>query len=223
MSSNRDYIPRADADFNTWLATFVSALSSRGPALGVTAGELTALQTARETWDTALGEHNELQVLATTATQNKNQARENLESLARATVRRLQTHPNIQDSDRLALGVTARATTRTQAPTPSTRPVAQVDTSQRLRHTVSFADETTPTSRAKPEGARGCEIWVKVGDAPPASSSELTFLALDTASPYVAEYDGADVGKMAHYMLRWANTRGEQGPWSQTVSATITA
>lgn len=27
---------------------------------------------------------------------------------------------------------------------------------------------------------------------------------------------------VAHYMLRWVNTKGEQGPWSQTVSATIT-
>ena len=101
--------------------------------------------------------------------------------------------------------------------------VAQVDTGQRLRHAISFADETTPNSRAEPEAVRGCEIWVKVGDPAPAGPSELTFLALDTASPYVAEYDGGDGGKTARYMLRWANSRGEQGPWSQTVSATITA
>ena len=223
MPSNKDYIPRPDADFNTWLSTFMSALNTRGPALGVTPAELTALQTARETWDTALGEHNELQVLAAAATQNKRQARESLESLARSTVRRLQTHPNIQDSDRLALGIGTRSATRTQAPAPSTHPVAQVDTSQRLRHSISFSDETTPNSRAKPDGIRGCESWVKVGGDAPASPSELTFLALATASPHVADYDGSDAGKTAHYMLRWANTRGEQGPWSQTVSATITA
>jgi hypothetical protein len=223
MSSTRDYIPRSDADFNTWLTTFMSAIDTRGTALGVIAGEVEALQTARNAWITALAEHNEAQVVATTATQIKNQARENLEDLARATVRRLQTHPNIQDSDRLAFGINTRSTARTQAPAPSTRPVAQVDTGQRLRHTITFSDETTPNSRAKPDGIRGCEIWVKVGEAPPASPSELTFLALDTASPYVTDYDGTDAGKTAHYMLRWANTRGEQGPWSQTVSATITA
>lgn len=70
---------------------------------------------------------------------------------------------------------------------------------------------------------RGCEIWVKVGDPAPTDPSQLSFLALDTASPYVAEYDGADAGKTAHYMLRWVNTREEKGPWSQTVSATIPA
>jgi hypothetical protein len=97
-----------------------------------------------------------------------------------------------------------------------------VDTSQRLRHTITFADETTPNTRAKPDGVRGCEIWSKVGDAP-ASLSELSFLALDTASPYVIDYQMSDAGKAAHYMLRWANPRGEQGPWSQTVTATIPA
>jgi hypothetical protein len=35
--------------------------------------------------------------------------------------------------------------------------------------------------------------------------------------------NGADAGKPAFYMLRWVNPRGERGPWSQTVSATITA
>jgi len=49
------------------------------------------------------------------------------------------------------------------------------------------------------------------------------FLALNTRTPYVAEYPGTDGGKIAHYVLRWVNTRGEKEPWSETVSATIGA
>lgn len=49
------------------------------------------------------------------------------------------------------------------------------------------------------------------------------FLALDTKTPYLADWTGADTGKVAHYMLRWVNTRGEKGPWSETVSAPIGA
>jgi hypothetical protein len=105
---------------------------------------------------------------------------------------------------------------------PTTRPIVSVDTSQRLRHTINFTDETTPNSRAKPAGAMGCEIWVKVGDPAPTDPAQLRFLATDTRTPYVAQYNGEDAGKVAHYMLRWVNTKGEQGPWSQTVSATIT-
>jgi len=72
----------------------------------------------------------------------------------------------------------------------------------------------------------GCEIWVKVaapGEPAPAGAEGLSFVALDTASPYIAEYDGPQGGKTAHYMLRWVKTSGEKGPWSETISATIPA
>ncbi len=93
---------------------------------------------------------------------------------------------------------------------------------ERLRHTIQFVDELT-SSHAKPDGVVGCEVWVKVGDPAPADASALKYLATDTLTPYTVDYDGADAGKIAYYMLRWVNTRGEQGPWSQTVSATIGA
>ena len=44
-----------------------------------------------------------------------------------------------------------------------------------------------------------------------------------TRRPYAADYPGTDANKIAHYMLRWVNTRGEKGPWSETASATIGA
>src|SRR6266536_7259 len=59
-------------------------------------------------------------------------------------------------------------------------PSRPVDTSQRLRHTIQFVDESTPTSRAKPDGVAGCEVWVKVGDPAPADAGALKYLATDT-------------------------------------------
>ena len=112
---------------------------------------------------------------------------------------------------------------RSRVAAPTTRPVATIDTTQRMQHTVTFVDELTPASRAKPDGVMGCEIWMKVDGPPPTDPSELKYLATDTRTPYVVEFDGAQAGKIAYYMLRWVSTRGEQGPWSQTVSATITA
>ena len=48
-------------------------------------------------------------------------------------------------------------------------------------------------------------------------------VAVDTRSPYTRDYPGSEGGKQAHYMLRWVNTRGETGPWSETATATIGA
>lgn len=98
-----------------------------------------------------------------------------------------------------------------------------MDTSQRLEHTIHFADEATPTRKAKPAGVMGAEIWVKVGDPPPKGESELRFLSVDTRTPYVAHYGGDEGGQTAHYMLRWVGTSGEKGPWSETASATVGA
>ncbi len=48
-------------------------------------------------------------------------------------------------------------------------------------------------------------------------------LATDTRTPYVADFNGADANKVAHYMLRWESTLGDVGSWSETASATIGA
>ena len=137
---------------------------------------------------------------------------------------RCQTAPAMTDEWRVEAGLTVRETSRTRAGAPTSRPVGVVDTRQRRQHTITWTDEATPHTRAKPAGVRGCEIWVAIDDQPPTSKHQMTFLALDTASPYLNVFeDGTQFGKIAHYMLRWVNSRNEPGPWSETVSATIGA
>ncbi len=41
--------------------------------------------------------------------------------------------------------------------------------------------------------------------------------------PQLAEYSGADGGKPARYMARWVNGQGDKGPWSETLTVTISA
>jgi len=121
--------------------------------------------------------------------------------------------------DRNTLNVHERSTTRTPAPVPTTVPIGQVDTSRRLEHTISFTNEDG--SLAKPFGVRGCQIWYKIG-TPAVDPSELSFMFTDTSSPHIHQFNGEHVGKNVYYWLRWENTRGETGPWSDVVMATIT-
>ncbi|MBN2559964.1 MAG: hypothetical protein JXQ75_03430 [Phycisphaerae bacterium] len=39
-----------------------------------------------------------------------------------------------------------------------------VDFSKRLRHTLRYCDETTPTRRARPRGVMGAEVWVRLSE-----------------------------------------------------------
>jgi hypothetical protein len=173
--------------------------------------------------DAQLDAHVAAQANAQSARATKDGNRTTLEALIRALVRRLQASSSVSDAEREALGITVPDLGAAAAASPSTRPICQIDTSQRLRHTIDFTDESTPTRKAKPAGVMGAEIWVKIGPTPPVDPSELTFLAVDTRTPYTTDFDGADGGKQAHYMLRWVNTRGETGPWSETATATIGA
>jgi hypothetical protein len=216
-----DYIPRGDAEFHNWQNNFVFYADANLAALGLVAGDLTPIIAAGSAWSSAFSDNAAAQAAAQAARQTKDDSRATLETLIRALVRRLQASPAVNDAERQSLGINVRDTTPTTAGAPSSRPVVKVDSSQRLRHVIAFADAATPTRIAKPAGVMGAEIWVKIGPTPPVDPGECTFLALDSRTPYTADYAGADGGKIAHYMLRWVSTNGDKGPWSETVSATI--
>jgi hypothetical protein len=217
-----DYIPSSDAEFNTWLKNFELYVGANAAALGISPAQVTQLNTVTTDWATKYLDANTKQATAASAIQAKKDSRRVTEDFVRPLVGAMQSNTAVTDAHRQSLNITVRSTSRTAVGPPETSPVAQVDTSQRLRHTLSFSDERTPTSRSKPPGVQGCEIWTKVGDPAPTGPQDVHYLALDTRTPYVAEFEAADAGKKAYYMLRWISTRGEPGPWSQTVSGTIT-
>ncbi len=219
-----DYIPAADGDFDAWQDNFITYATANAAALGLDPLiDIPPLTAAQGVWTTDRAANTAAQAAAESARQAKVAARGGLEGLVRPLVARLQASAAVDDAERQALGITVRDTIATPVVAPITRPVVSVDTSQRLQHTIGFADEATPTRKAKPDGVRGAQIWVKIGDPVPIDPSELTYLATDTRTPYVAAFAGADANKVAHYMLRWESTRGEPGPWSETASATIGA
>ncbi len=116
------------------------------------------------------------------------------------------------------VGVTAQADRLSTA----TRPSARIDTSERFRHTIYLADEAAPDVKRKPRGSIGCEIFIKIGGEPPADETECRYLTVCSKAKYVAEFEGADVGQTAHYLMRWRMRDGSASAWSETVSATIT-
>lgn len=221
-----DYIPSGDTAFDAWLENFVTTVTANAVALGLKEADLDGVTAARTAWLPAFAAHIAAQASAEGARQAKDQARAAVEGAVRPLVRVLQASAEVSDAERAQLGITVPDREPTPVGAPTTRPVATVDARQRLRHTVGFADEGTPTRKAKPAGVAGAEIWVSItnaGEPAPGDPEQYTFLALDTRTPYVAEFDAAEAGRTAHYILRWVSSRGERGPWSATASATIGA
>jgi hypothetical protein len=220
----KDFIPVPDAELAEWAQALLDYVTTAPASVGLVAADLTPMADAKTAFDGAYDSHVAAQADARAKRQAKDDARVELVDQARALVRRIQAFPGTTDAVRQTLGITVRdavPSIASAAVLADTRPWATVDTSQRLRHTIDFRDAGTKDRRAKPAGMKGCEIWVRIGTAPVDPPADMQFLALSTATPFIAEYNFADANKTAYYMLRWVNTRDEKGPWSETVEATI--
>jgi hypothetical protein len=216
-----DIFPQSDTLFLSFVQNFTAKFVGSEVDYGETAPIGTAIDAAATAFETDLNANGAAQSAAEAARQDKDTSRASLEVLLREVIGRMQNNPAVDDGEREALGIRVYDTERTSVNAPTSRPVGQVDTSQRFEHKVSFRDEMTPTSMAKPAGVRACQLFLKIGGVPPVDASECDYIATDTRSPYTYTFDGEDANQTAHWMLRWESTRGETGPWSETVSATI--
>ena len=216
-----DWIPRPEAEFNAAAVAFNAWAQANGAAQGLTAAQLSELAAACSDWSGAVAASQAAQAAADAAVQAKEGQRARLEPLLRRLGAMLRESSLMSDADRVAAGLGARKRTRTRVAAPATRPFLMVDTSKRLEHTLHFKDESMPSARRKPPGVRGVEVWRFVGMEAPSGPAECSFVDLATRTPFRVAYNGSHANKMAHYLLRWVSTRGEKGPWSETVSATI--
>jgi hypothetical protein len=212
--------PTRDAALNNYFLTAIPYLSNHAMRLNISPEEQEAINVLLKKWNDAYPASTNADLRTKTITHHKNTAKQELQAKLRHLFADIpQSTLTVEDRNTLNLKERASAA---PAPVPSTCPIARVDTSMRLQHTIHFKDVATPHSKAKPPRVRGCQIWMKIGSAP-VSAKELGYLATDTRSPHIAHHDGEDAGKPVYYMLRWENSRGETGPWSETVMATITA
>ena len=219
---NRGPFPDQEAAFNTYLQAACPYLEANKTRLGISTDNSDALNTDFGSWNTKYRTATTAATRTKIAIQEKDAARGVIEGTMRTIFADIP-QSVLTTTDRDTLNLPERDSTHTPAPVPTTRPVGQVDTGERLQHTISFRDEAG-AGKAKPAGVRGCQIWARIGGTtPPVSASELTYIATDTKTPYVLHFDGADGGKNVYYWLRWENTRGETGPWSEAVMATIGA
>ena len=217
-----DYVPGNDGEFHSWQTNLVGTTEINLTVWGILEDDFTALKVIQLKW---AGAYEDAQVKTNrtaAAVQAKDDARLLYEQALRQFINQwLANNSRVSNSDRERMGLTVKADTRTPAPKPTTAPTGSINFSTRLQHSIRFADQATPTSKAKPEGVHGCEIWMKIDGPAPVDASDLSYLGTATRSPFITTFEGKYAGKTAFYLLRWVNTRGQFGPWSSVISATI--
>lgn len=217
-----DYIPQADAVLNVWQFNLIDYLSENAVAWGIPAEVVTSLRANQARWTAAYDKANNKQNRTAPDVVSKNEAHDDLIKEIRDVVQQwLVRNPKVTDADRVRMGVTVRSTNHTVVPAPDSFPVGSVDFSLRLQHSISFYDQASAHSNAKPEGVTGCEIYLKADGEAPKSVEEMNFQGTCSASPFMVKFENAKAGKTAWYWLRWVNRKGETGPWSTVVNAMI--
>jgi hypothetical protein len=133
----------------------------------------------------------------------------------------LRENPLVTDADLIAMGLPERSSGgHTPTPVPQTSPEAEIRLPEPAVVEIHFRDEGS-VHRGKPAGVHGAEIAWAVLDTPPEKWSQLTNSSFDTKSPFQFTFEGDQRGKKLYFALRWENTRGVKGPWSNILSAVI--
>ena len=170
-----DSIPPPDPEFHNWVVPFSAYVVTNATAMGLDTTDVTPLSAAVTVWTRAYPAHKTASGSAVAAQTVKDQARSNVENIARPLIQQLQASSKVTDAQRNSMKINVRSTTRTPASVPTTAPTATVDTSRRLQHVIAYRD-TGSSSKKKPAGVAYCEIWAKVGAPAPTDASQLTYL-----------------------------------------------
>ena len=217
-----DYIPQNDAEFNLWQDSFTSIIEPNLTLWGINADDFKALKAGQTIWITAFAKASNKQNRTRADVQSKVDARDAFEKTLRQFVAQwLAKNPKVLNSDRERMGLNVKQGGHKPVPMPTTCPVGNVDFSVRLQHSIHYADEATPRSKAKPAGVHGCEIWSKLDGTAPLDANELDYLGTNTSSPFSITFEGKNAAKNVYYWLRWVNKRGEAGPWSKGITAMV--
>lgn len=218
-----DYIPRPDAEFDGWQANWVTYAVANDAALGLDPlTDIPAIQAAQTAWDTDYDSHLTAQAAAQAARQAKDTERETFVALLRSYSQQIQNRTGTTDEQRGGLGITVPDTTPTPVAAPTTAPVLNIVTSERLRHVVEASKTALEGGGlGRPPGVRGVQLWRKIGDPAPADESDLEFVNEFTRSRMTLDYQMSQGGLTVYYQARWVSTRGETGPWGELVSATV--
>jgi len=222
---SRDYIPRSDADFNSWQNNYVAYAVANELALGLTPAETASLSLAQTEWVTAYDNNIVAQNAAKGATATKDEEREEFETILRQLTKKIQARTETTDMQRESLGITVPDRTRTPIPAELvlTTPPPIVEARCTAPKTVRidwYPSMSEGESEAIPQGLDGVAIYYAVYVE--GVENQFKFLAMDTNSPYIHNVEN-DTTKTLIYKARWFDKRKRMGPYGSEVKVAVTA
>jgi hypothetical protein len=219
-----DYIPRSDGDFLSWVKILFAAVEENAELWHLAPASWAHINPPMITkYDSAYKKtigtnRGKVDVMA------KNIARDALKDATRKYVNEfLKYNSAITSDDRVRLGLRIPDTKRTPVHVPVTTP--RVTTTHPDPCIVAFiVSDSVSKRKTKPAGVRGFElVWI-ILDTAPTTCEQLIHSSFSTRvrTPFRITFSGDERGKTLYFAVRWENTRGEKGPWSNIMNTIIT-
>ena len=217
----KNFIPRTDSDFNSWQKLLISYLNANHLKWNIPPETMSELETFSEAFDQTYQVTIDASTRTKPAIVEKDEARKSLEAAIRTSLKAYVTYnPAVTDKDRANMGLPIHKTTHTPVPVPMTVPEASVKLVASGVVEIHFHDKDAETKR-KPTGVHGVEIAWDILESNPQSPQKLNKSAFDTKTPHRLVFDFAERGKHVFFALRWENTKGEKGEWSDLYDVII--
>jgi hypothetical protein len=170
-------------------------------------------------WRLAWGSYKDPMTRTSLITYEKNEARRKYEPLLSFLVQNMEYSTYISDDELAEMGIYRKSSTHVPSPIPKFAPGYK--TSSRGHRNLEFDFFNAETGKkGKPRGVHGAEFRWAILDVPPTDVEELIHSSFDTRTPFLLDFKESERGKTVYFCLRWENTRGEKGPWSD-ISNTI--
>jgi hypothetical protein len=215
-------IPNKDADFNIAQNIIVTTANTNRMAWGLDGQWLdNDVLPKKADWESAWAAYENPATRNPTITYTKIEKREVYEKSLRLLVKNLQSNIHVTPDDLRGMGIVVPSSSRKPAPVANKAPDSDVDTSTIGRVGIHFYEKDGDHKRGKPAGQHCVEIAWVLSDTAPTRWDELIHSAVDTHSPYTFVFEHDQRGKTLYFALRWENTRGEKGPWSEIMNAII--
>jgi hypothetical protein len=216
-----DYVPGSDAEFDVWQDGFMKMANTHATAWGIPATALAALTALQTIWVAAFAEVTTTRITRGGAVTAKTEARDKYEADLREFYGEwIAKNSKVANADRVDMGLKVPTDTRTPVGIPQSLPLLKIDISVPMQHTLHITDDGGH-GKGKPEGAHGCEIWMKLEDTASKDTMPYTYLGTSTKASYVNKFVEADAGKKATYRGRWMNTKGEPGAYGPEVHTLV--
>ncbi len=216
-----EYDAQNEAQWLLWLQTFTSGIASDAGKYFLSNADSANLSLQTAGYEAAYAVAKSAPTRTSITIAQKDEARVQVESLARTLAMQIKMNAGILDSDKLAIGVKPVNPNRSPITAPVSWPEISVMASTYGAQTVNYQDSVTQQSK-KPFGVIQLQLFRVIADEPAQTPQGAEFIDNFTRNPIGVAFDPADNKKVATYFARWA-TRNAVGPFGPPTSMTIAA